>query len=213
MRMRTRERGAALVTAMCLGVIVLMIGVSAARAAFNAEKSAQLERDRLVAFGAAEAALLDAERDIEAGSRTALIDSGGAFAEGCGSAGVAHGLCAAAKMHDPPAWQAADLDDAAFSAALGEFTGSALATAAPGQPLQLPRYIIEPVPLPPAAAPAALFRITAIGFGTRAGTRVVLQAVHHKPGAAPPHGPPLPAGRISWREIANWPELHAAAIR
>jgi Tfp pilus assembly protein PilX len=212
--MKSCQRGAALVTAMVLVVIVLMIGVSGARAAFSAEKSARLERDRLVALGAAEAVLGDAMRDIEAGTRSALFDgSTTAFADSCGSGGSSHGLCTAAPAHEPAAWQAADIEAAEVSAAFGEFTGQRIATAAPGQPYRAPRYVIEPLP---AHAGAALYRITAIGFGTRAGTRVVLQAAYHKAGASPPsgHGPvPPPAGRIGWREIANWPELHAAAIK
>jgi type IV pilus assembly protein PilX len=197
---------------MVLVVIVLMIGVSAARAAFSAGKSTGVERDRLVAFGAAEAALLDAVRDIEAGTRSAMFDGSGApFVEGCGSAGNNHGLCRPALAHEPAAWQAADIEAGEVSAAFGEFTGHRIATSAPGQPFRLPRYVIEPLP---SHGALALYRITAIGFGARAGTRVVLQAVYHKASATPPlhHGPaPPPAGRISWRDIANWPELHAAA--
>lgn len=209
------DSGAALVTAMCLVVIVLMIGVSAARAAFSAEKSARMERDRLVAFAAAEAALLDAQMDIEAGTRAAVFDgSGTGFADGCRSSGASRGLCRAAGPSEPPAWQAAALDED-DSAEFGEFTGALMPTAAPGQPLRLPRYLIEPLPAPPMAAAAALYRITAIGFGTREGTLVVLQAVHHKAAGAA-HGKgaaPLPPGRLAWREIANWPELHEAATK
>jgi type IV pilus assembly protein PilX len=87
-----------------------------------------------------------------------------------------------------------------------------MAASVPGQPVRLPRYVIEPLP---AHGGVNLYRITAIGFGTRAGTRVVLQAVYHKPAAGPPSGrgpAPPPAGRIGWREVANWPELHAAAM-
>lgn len=209
------DRGAALVTAMGLIVIVLMIGVSAARAAFSAEKSARIERDRLVAFAAAEAALLDAQMDIEAGTRAALFDgSGNGFAEGCRSAGASRGLCKAAGPSEPPAWQAAALDED-DAAEFGEFTGALMPTAAPGQSLRLPRYVIEPLPAPPSATAGALYRITAIGFGTREGTLVVLQAVHHKAAVATPGhgGPPLPPGRLAWREIANWPELHDAATK
>lgn len=50
-----------------------------------------------------------------------------------------------------------------------------------------------------------VFRITAIGFGASPSTRVVLQAYYRRAGSG------APARRLGWREIANWPELHAAA--
>jgi len=50
-----------------------------------------------------------------------------------------------------------------------------------------------------------VFRITAIGFGASPSTRVVLQAYYRRAHAT------APAARLGWREIANWPELHAAA--
>jgi type IV pilus assembly protein PilX len=91
----------------------------------------------------------------------------------------------------------------------------------------------------------SFYRVTAIGFGARTSTRVVLQSLvrlppagghghgsaegndsdeEHDDGNDDAHGrgngdrPParpqerrLPAGRIGWREIANWDELHARA--
>jgi Tfp pilus assembly protein PilX len=211
--MTTRERGAALVTALFLMLAVLMLGVSAARTALGAGKSARLERDRHIAFQAAQAALADAELDIAGGAdpasaRAAAFGAGGAaaFAEGCHGAEAMRGLCRAAAAATVPAWQAADLSgDAAVP--YGRFTGAALPTGRGILPARLPRYIIER--LTPAADDAGriLYRVTAIGFGPHGALRVVLQSV----GRHAPAGGPLPGKRISWREIANWPELHAAA--
>lgn len=100
-------------------------------------------------------------------------------------------------------------------------------------PARVPRYIIEflsPVHPPPGSG--NFFRITAIGFGASEQTRVVLQAFYRKPEDVPGgasaharddgHGPPgsggepeagLPAGRIGWREVANWTDLHEAAVK
>ena len=189
-----RDTGAALLTALLVLVAVLIIGVSAAQAALNAEKSARNERDRHIAFQAAEAGLLDAERDIEGGfdpgsARAALFASGSAlgFAEGCGRGkdNANLGLCAYAPV--APAWQTAELAnaDGAATTPYGKFTGAVLPIGGGALPSGAPRYIIELMPLVRAgddAGPRAdnLYRITAIGFGVRANTQVVLQEFYRK---------------------------------
>jgi Tfp pilus assembly protein PilX len=187
-----RAAGAALLTALCVLVAVLVIGVSAAQAALNAEKSARNERDRHIALQAAEAGLLDAERDIEGGAdpgsaRAALFAAGSAlgFAEGCGRDNANLGLCM--YVLAAPAWQAVDLAaaDGAASAPYGKFTGAVLPVGAGALPARAPRYIIELMPLvrggEDAGQPAdTLYRITAIGFGVRVNTQVVLQEFYRK---------------------------------
>jgi len=46
--------------------------------------------------------------------------------------------------------------------------------------------------------------VTVMGFGTRPDSEVVLQTTYRRIADGG-------AGRQSWREIANWRELHAAA--
>jgi type IV pilus assembly protein PilX len=272
-----RQGGAALVTAMVLMLAVLVVGFSSVRAALADAQSARHERDRQVALRAAEAALLDAERELAdtppTSPRFAAL-AGAGFIAGCGKAGTdSHGLCTHAA---PPSWQAVDL--ASSDPALvvyGTFSMRDL-----GGVTQQPRYLVELMPFNPAFG--HYYRITALGFGQRAGTRVVLQSLYRKPPAAgagapappvaapappgtavpaaqdpvpdppgtpgpheapqapgtpaapyppgpagaekppvaasPAAGPPavaqpvaLPAQRIGWREVANWPALHAAA--
>lgn len=213
-----RERGAVLVTAMFLMLAVLMLAVSAARTALNAGKSARQERDRHIALQAAQAALADAELDIAGGagpaSARAAAFAGGsvaAFVEGCGRAGDALGLCRATPAPAAPAWQAADIAGD-MAVPYGRFTGAGMPTGNGLLPARLPRYIVERLAPPRNQAAATFYRITAVGFGTRESTRVVLQSVYRKASAGGGATPlPLPAKRISWREIANWPELHAAA--
>lgn len=189
-----RATGAALLTALFVLVAVLIIGVSAAQAALNAEKSARNDRDRHIAFQSAEAGLLDAERDIEGGAdpgsvRAALFAGGSAlgFAEGCGRGqdNANLGLCAYVPV--APAWQAAELAEADGAAATpyGKFTGAVLPVGGGALPARAPRYVIELMPLVRAGDDAGrradnLYRITAIGFGVRANNQVVLQEFYRK---------------------------------
>jgi type IV pilus assembly protein PilX len=235
---RRRQGGAALVTATVLMLAVMLLGLSSVRAALGDMQSGRHERDRHIALRAADAALVDAERELAATPATsprfaALAGTG--FIAGCGMAGTEnHGLCTRVLPPAPPSWQTIDLagDDAAL-VVYGTYTAREL----PGVARQ-PRYLIEWVALNPAYG--RYYRITAIGFGQLPGTRVVLQSFYRKapipsstsppvsspasspaspaspltPAGAGPPAPPaaLPEQRIGWREVANWPALHAAAI-
>ena len=86
----SRQQGAALATVLFLLLAVLMISASSMRAALSASKSARHERDRQVALAAAEAALLDAERDIDGAAgpaspaaKIAVRGDAGAFMDRC----------------------------------------------------------------------------------------------------------------------------------
>jgi type IV pilus assembly protein PilX len=213
--MKARQKGAALVCALLMMMAAMLVGVSVCSAVFASIASAGAGRERSIAHEAAEAALRDAERDIAAASGTAratqFTEAGAAsFVDGCGRAGSARGLCLATS---PPAWQLQDLADAdnAALAPYGHYTGASLATGRGLLPARPPAYLIEKIAPPGAGASlGGFYRITAIGFGSRDSTRVVLQAVVRKPGPGPAPVQ-FPAGRISWREIANWPQLHAQA--
>jgi len=259
MRPHRRQRGLALVCALLLMLAAMLLSVSVARTAFGSVASARQERDRIVAHAAAEAALRDAEKDLAGGAQPAsaragyfAVPAGGApgaastgFVAGCGRGADDLGLCLPAVSPLPPVWQSVDLaqPDNPVLVPYGRYTGATLASGSGILPARPPAYLIEKLdPGPAAAGAGAFYRITAIGFGTNATTRVVLQLVYRKPAAgAPPSGaggtpaggndddgpvpgasevadappqpqsPQLPAGRIGWRAIANWPELHAQA--
>lgn len=264
------QRGLALVCALLMMAAAMVIGVAVARGAFALLASARNEGDRVTARLVAEAALQDAERDIAgtgagaSAARSALFAAadGAGFVAGCGRGPADLGLC---RVTAPPAWHSVDLGaaDADVLVPYGQFTGAALPLGAGTLPARLPGYLIERL-APAGVDPThgSFYRITAIGFGMRASTRVVLQSLYRvPPPAAPPAAgdadagdaadagadapteeptgesadepaagptneaagpdppsppaavPPaaLPAGRIGWREIANWPELHARA--
>lgn len=208
-----RQHGAALVTVLFLMLAVLMMSVSSTQASLAAVKSARYERDRHIAHQSAEAALLDAERDIAgaagpASPRTAIFVAANpaAFIAACAGTGEHAGLCRLVPAPGIPAWQAVDLAGAS-SVEYGRFTGAAMPTGAGLLPAEPPRYIVELLDHAGASAGAgAVYRITAIGFGANAATRVVLQSYYRRATAT------ALARRLGWREVANWPELHAATL-
>ncbi len=59
-----REYGASLIMVMLILVVVSLLGVSAVQVSILGERSARNDRDYQIAFQAAEAALLDAEIDM-----------------------------------------------------------------------------------------------------------------------------------------------------
>lgn len=190
------QRGMALVFTLCLLLLILLLGVSAAQMALLGEKAARGERDRHIAFHAAEEALMDAERDIEgqpgAPGRSGLFapDSAAGFAASCGEQ---PGLCLPAAEPAPPVWlvNELDADDEGATVAYGRFTGAPMQTGQGFLPFRRPRYLIELLPFHApgeeagapagAAAPASyLYRVTAIGFGASEDTQVVLQTYYRK---------------------------------
>ena len=188
----THQHGAALAITLIMMVAVLAICIATSQAALLAERQARSERDRYVALQAAEAALRDAEADIEnAGNaaRASMFAPGSAagFVRGCGRMGQPNaGLCLAGGPH--PAWQTVDLADGgeqAHAVGFGAFTGDSMQAGEGPMPARLPRYIIEAVPIQRAGDDASvpvpnIYRITAIGFGAHESTRVVLQSFYRK---------------------------------
>lgn len=181
--MHRYQRGITLPVTLLMLLAALTLGASAAHMAMLGEKAARAERDRLIAFQAAEDGLMDAERDINAG------------------------LGQPVEVPDPapqaaPAWQAVDLAGNGGTE-YGALTGAALATGQGSLPFRRPRYLVERIAYSaPDATPAHYYRVTVIGFGTRPGSEAVLQASYT---------PPAPIRRHSWREIMDWPALHDAA--
>jgi type IV pilus assembly protein PilX len=184
--MREYQRGITLPVTMLLLLAALTIGASAAQMAMLGEKAARSERDHLIAFQAAEDALMDAERDINAGLGRPIEDP-----------------ARPADADSPaPAWQAVDLAGSGGTE-FGALTGAAMPAGQGNQPFRRPRYLVERIAYTPAGAPPAYYyRVTVMGFGPRPGAETVLQASYT---------PPAPVHRRSWREIMDWQSLHDAA--
>lgn len=197
-RLRLKQTGSALLVSLVMLIIVLLLGISAAQIAIQGEKASRNDRDRQIALQAAEAGLLDAELDIEGSpdkdkgrSDIFTSDGGSGFPEsGCATGSSFLGLCARAEEGVPPVWQTVDFMDTSAKAAsvpFGQFTGYVLQTGEGPLPARQPRYIIEQMlytkEAEAADKPTYFYRITAIGFGVRDTTQVVLQSFYRKGGA------------------------------
>jgi type IV pilus assembly protein PilX len=196
-----RQRGITLLVSLMLLLMVMLLGVSAAQLSMQGEKAARGERDRDVAFLAAEDTLADAELDIQGGPEgagdpvraAAFALESDVFAADCaGAGGASAGLRARAAAGKPPVWQRVDLsgadDGGACTATHGAYTAAAMPTGQGFLPFKKPRYLIERMechqPGDDASAAASTrycYRVTAIGFGAKPGTEVVLQSVFSKP--------------------------------
>ena len=204
---RQREGGIALLTALILMLAVLMTGIASTRGALQGARAALYERDRVLALQMADAALHDAEQDIEGGaepgSARANAIAGGsadAFVAGCGAGRPFNGLCAHAP--DPDQLAALLLADDGPAVSYGSFTGATMPDGDGALPRAAPRYLIE---LMPAAPGGQLYRIMARGAGGMPGTHAALQAYYRKPADG------TPGRRVGWRELGNWSEDVAGA--
>lgn len=196
-----RQRGVTLVVVLLLLIASAFLGVSAAVIALQTEKASRGDRDRQVAFQGAEAALIDAQRDIDTAGSTVTarqlvmspdsalgfpsVDQGTLCNPSSNPAGF--GLCKSPLPTATTSWPAVDLSDttaSSVSVPYGRFTGQQFPNGEAGLPAQLPRYVIELMPYVQgganAQAPSFAYRISAIGFGTSADTQVVLQVFYRK---------------------------------
>ncbi|MDQ0081489.1 type IV pilus assembly protein PilX [Variovorax boronicumulans] len=205
------QSGMSLMVVLMMLIIIAVLGVGAASLSLVNERSARNDRDSEVAFQAAEAALMDAEIDITGPNTNSAQrlcsfsdkDNISAFVPGCGGAGGSQGLCTASASGTAPAWLQIDFsvtDSSAKSVALGTFTGQTYMKAPTGggsaSTARLPRYVIEAIPdnggyeadqLASASSGKKrfLYRVTAIGYGVRDETQIVLQSTVRKFVASP----------------------------
>lgn len=152
------QRGMSLIVVLLLLVIVSMLGVASMQIATMGEHGARNDRDMQLALQSAEAALIDAEVDLQGpntagNSRTAAFKAGNARfpGSGCQSNGTWKGLCALETSKDKNAsWLEADYKGGTDTTAFGAHTGRSFQNAgAPTgegvQPALPPSYVIENV--------------------------------------------------------------------
>lgn len=180
-RGQRRQHGAALIGVLLVLVLVELLGVAAVQLALMGERSARSHRDTELALQAAQAALADAELDMTE-FREHLFDgvSTTGFAPGCTSAPEYKGVCGPS-YGAKPLWLEVDLEDPKGpTVAYGEHTGRSFAQGVAGvQPTRAPRYLIEWLPDTSGTPGSELvYRVTAIGFGSRPEVQVVLQMLY-----------------------------------
>ncbi|MES2831655.1 MAG: PilX N-terminal domain-containing pilus assembly protein [Pseudomonadota bacterium] len=203
-RLPLKQRGVSLIIVLLLLIAAGFLGSSAAVIALQAEKASRGDRDRQIAFQAAEAAIVDAQLDIDKapimsrGVRRAFPFSpesalGFPAVDGaahCLNTGASRGLCRQAYDGDIPSWLEEDISIAtATSAAVpyGFFTGQDFPVGDLVLSARRPQYVIELISYHQPGAETStevqssyFYRITAIGFGADVNTRVVLQAFYRK---------------------------------
>jgi type IV pilus assembly protein PilX len=174
---RQQESGFSLITILMMMVVLVSLALAGMNSSLVQERMAGNARDRNIALQAAEAALRDAEADIEANLTVAS-----AFVTACTG-----GLCLPPSMtsNSPtsqPLWQSIDW---------GASAGKSRTYALPGVSAP-PRYIVELLPvLPPVSGQSAslgnsnedaaqAFRISVRATGLRASTVVILQSTYIK---------------------------------
>ncbi|MFZ5486613.1 MAG: pilus assembly PilX family protein [Pseudomonadota bacterium] len=186
-----------MIVVMIILLIVSILGVAGIQISMMAERGTRNDRDTQIAWQAAEAALIDAEFDIEGlpttstHLRSSIFNSGSTdiskFIDSCGNSGDSIGLCSL-NASGKPAWLTVDFTDAgsnAHTAAFGTYTDRAFPAGSKGiQPAQAPRYVIEPIPDPAVArtqGPTGMkyvYRVTSMGFGPRTDIQVALQMIY-----------------------------------
>ncbi len=184
----TRQaRGFSLIVILLMMVALAMLGLGAMNSSIIQERMVGNARDRQVALQAAEAAIRDAEIDIEVN-----LDAAVGFVVGC-----ANGLCISPSDSSDspvsaPLWQTINWD---ATRAYGSRTAAPALLGPDNLALAAqPRYFVENLPvLPPMpgesaaigggstpAPRARAYRITVRASGIRASTVVMLQSVYVK---------------------------------
>lgn len=203
------QQGMALMVVLALLAAAMLLGAASAQLSLFSERGARNERDMQSAFAAAEAALLDAERELQGHStRQALLADPNSWSgdSGCGQSPATIGLCPSTGQ-GRPVWLAIDLSDANQpTTAFGQFTQRSWSAAQGVEQTTIPpRYLIEHLPLHNADA-AVAYRVTAIGFAPRPQVHTVVQSIYRVP-AAQDHASAEPGQRLGWRSISNYQEL------
>lgn len=179
-------RGVSLIVVLLLLVIVSMLGVASMQISMMGERGARNDRDMQLAWQSSEAALIDAEIDLQgpntaSGSRTASLLAGPTIPDsGCATSDANRGICNFRTTGSTkPTWLTVDFTKTSnnpASVALGTYTGRSLSNAdeASGsgiQPALSPRYVIEDMSRADAANAGGRMVGTAYASRASAGTR------------------------------------------
>lgn len=197
-----QQQGISLIVVLILLSAIFIVAAFGARLTILGEKASRNDRDRQIAFQAAEAALADAEIDImgpneATNSRVCKMDGSqiDLFIDGCGSTDADRGLCATNSSTTTQIYKTIDFEETGSSrhyVTLGDYTGRSVgfSTDSSALPAKNPRYIIELIPYNHVAGANAsqrksAFLVTSVGYGLNEKTQVMLQSVIFKPEQTP----------------------------
>ncbi|TSP12457.1 pilus assembly PilX family protein [Cupriavidus campinensis] len=200
LRRSGRARGVALITAVIMLLVITLLALGGARIALDTKRSTRNQRDFEIAYQAAEAALRDAEMDIQLAnnpkSRSAKfspLSAEGFLAGGCNTGTDASapylGLCDTFANKENPIWNTVDWTAAVGNTTVeyGTFTGRNYPTGSGLTPGRKPRYLIEVLRENKNGTLASgedavryMYRITAVGFGPNDTTRAIVQSTYRK---------------------------------
>ena len=169
---KTGQRGAVLIMALMFLTLLTLLGVTAMTSSTSEEKMARATRDYNTAFQSAEAAMRDAESDINGnGPRNPPLTSIGSVFGVLPLGGCANGACIPPAPLGTPVWEvAANWNNAATYA---QYTfAQALPTSGPGAVGQAPQYLIEFIGT---VGSQSAYRVTARGWGPNSVQTVTLQ--------------------------------------
>lgn len=190
------QRGVSLIVVLLILAIVSIIGIAGVQVSMMGERATRNDRDQQIALEAAEAALVDAEFDIEGlpasstNKRNSIFTSGSTdvskFAVNCGTSGDNIGLCALNATGSKPSWLTVDFTATGNNAStvlFGTYTGRDFPAGSKGlQPARPPRYIIEliqdPLTSRTKASSKYVYRVTAMGVGPNPETQAVVQMIY-----------------------------------
>ena len=186
---RGRQSGMSLFPALMFLLVLAVLGVSALNSTLMQEKMVSNTKDVNLAFQAAEAALRDAEGDVE---RNKSLWTPTSFSSAC-----TNGLCVPPSTWPSPSSldisKAIDWSNTGLTRTYGSQTAVPLLPDVAAQP----EYVIERIPPPPGlpatpgssvgigcgvSCPTAIngfaYRVTVLATGARPETRVVLQSTY-----------------------------------
>lgn len=172
-----KQKGVVLIVALVLMLTMTVVSVSSMSTSNLEQKMSANVRDRQVAFQAAEAALREGERFVEA---NVLQESD--FNATC--TGGSGGQCLCTKTTPSPCpeyWTDSTLDIWNTSARHKSYTNTQLGDAPAKYIVEFRGHICSgSVPCTATVSDPQMFRITAIGYGQTTGARVMLQSTYLK---------------------------------
>ena len=172
------QRGAVLIMALMFLTLLTLMGVTAMTSSSSQEKMARATRDYNTAFQAAEAALRDAENDINGNGSRNPVFIGSAYWFDVPTriptlGACANGACIPPAAGGTPVWQVAANWTGTNAATYGQYTFAlALPSTGSGGVGQPARYMIEFIGT---VGTQFAYRITALGYGPNSVQTVMLQ--------------------------------------